>query len=62
MHCRTYVFCAIIVTLTMMGELKDMALCKMAIEQVRESVDSKWLIALRVKNFWRRFVFLPGVR
>jgi hypothetical protein len=50
------------VTLTMMGELKDMALCKMAIEQVRESVDSKWLIALRVKNFWRRFVFLPGVR
>lgn len=57
----TYLLCGIVVSLTIVGELKDIWLCKFLIEAVGDKLSPKWRVALELTAAWRRFVFLPGV-
>lgn len=57
----TYLLCGIVISLTIVGELKDIYLCEFLISNLAEKIAAKWRVALELTGLWRRFVFLPGV-
>ena len=56
-----YALCAIVVSLTMVGELKDIMLVRMQILQAGDKLSARWRFFLTVLNGVRRWVFLPGL-
>ena len=56
-----YVLCSLVVSLTLVGELKDITLVSMAIEDAGDALPKKWRRALTVMNGVRKWVFLPGL-
>jgi hypothetical protein len=58
----TLFFATYVVGLSVVGELKDIELCLLAIERIPESaLGRKWVLALAFCLELRRFVFLPAV-
>ena len=55
-----YALCAIVVSLTMVGELKDIMLVRMQILQA-DNLSARWRFCLTAVNGVRRWVFLPGL-
>ena len=56
------VFCAILIGLAMVGEMKDIELCNYAIERAGNKLSLRWRRALLALNFIRRWTFLcPGL-
>ena len=56
----TLVFASFVVALTVIGELKDMLLCDIAVERLGDKLGS-WRHAIAIGNFLRRTLFLPGM-
>jgi hypothetical protein len=58
----TLIFATYVVGLTIVGELKDVELCGLAIKRIPEgALDWKWVTALSFCLELRRFVFLPAM-
>jgi hypothetical protein len=55
----TLVFAAFIVAFTVVGELKDIELCSMAVAHAGDKLSKGWWLALRFVLWMRRWVFLP---
>ena len=52
-------FSSAIVAVTIVGEIKDIALCNMAIRHAGDDLNSGWRFALMLTNGLRRWAFLP---
>ena len=55
----TLVFATFIVAFTIVGELKDIKLCSMAVAHAGDKLSMGWRLALRFLLWMRRWVFLP---
>jgi hypothetical protein len=55
------VFASFIVGLALVGELKDVELCSMAIERARDDLSAPWRFALIALNGVRRWQFVPQI-
>ncbi len=49
-----YMMCSVVVALTMVGELKDIVLVRMAIERAGDKLSPGWRLALSTLNGVRR--------
>ena len=56
-----YAFAAFIVAFTVVGELKDIELCSMAVAHAGDKLSKGWRRALSFLLWMRRWVFLPGL-
>ena len=54
-----YGFCSLLVTLAIVGEIKDIQLCLYALGQASERLPKHWRIGLRMIALVRRWAFLP---
>ena len=54
-------FSSFVVALNMVGELKDIELCKAAVHQAGADLSAAWRRSLLLLNFVRRAVFLPSL-
>eukprot|EP01052_Picozoa_sp_SAG31_P021187 SAG31_NODE_1626_length_7710_cov_28.409933_2_plen_80_part_00 len=54
-------FTSIIVALSVVGELKDIRLVSIAIEQAGDNLSKQWAIGMAGISFVRRWLFLPGL-
>ncbi len=57
----TYIFTALVVSLTITGEQKDIKLCSYLIETWRDKLPPKARTAMVLLNFLRKWTFLPGM-
>jgi hypothetical protein len=57
----TYLFTALFVALTLVGELKDIRLCSFSIAAAADRLNPRWITALRFLNGVRTWVFLPAM-
>lgn len=58
-----YIFCSVVVSLTMVGEMKDIMLVSFAIENahVEGQLSTAWKFFLSLLNKIRRWVFIPSL-
>ena len=58
-----YVFCAVVATLTMVGEIKDILLVQFAIDNAYTAgkLSTKWRLMITTVNKVRRWVFVPSL-
>eukprot|EP01046_Picozoa_sp_COSAG06_P018516 COSAG06_NODE_1291_length_9980_cov_166.860237_6_plen_290_part_00 len=54
-------FCILIVSLTVVGELKDIELCSIAIQKAGDNIRPIVRFTMRLLNGIRRWAFLPGL-
>jgi hypothetical protein len=53
-----YMFASFIVSFQVVGELKDIQLCNLAMEHAGSAISPRWLFGLQFVGFMRRWVFL----